>query len=166
MGMTATIINAFALRVMLNNSGIDAVIQNVLDYEFIKKDLNPEQAKKDLSEGKVVIFAGGTGQPYVSTDSAAAERAIEIEADVILSAKNGVDGVYTADPKLDDSAEFIEEISFDEIIEQELKVIDKKAMELLSDKNIDIILFNMNIMNNIVNVFYEPTTKKTIIRRK
>lgn len=165
MGMQATIINAFALANILNNNNVETVIQNALDYEFIKKTLDPEQAKKDLFNGKVVIFSGGTGKPYVSTDTAAAERAIEVEADVILVAKNGADGVYNKDPNKYNDATFINEITFNEIIEKELEVLDKEAMELLKDKNIDIILFNMNIPNNIVNIFEDKSIKKTIITR-
>ena len=163
MGMMATSINALGLKTYFNENGLEAEMLNSLQFEKIADKVTPELAKKEL-ENKVVIFGGGTGAPYLSTDTAAAMRALDIEADVILMAKNGVDGVYTADPKTNVDAEFISEITFDEIIERDLKVVDHEAMKMLKGQNIDILLFNMNIPNNIVNLFKNPDTKKTIIK--
>ncbi len=166
MGMMATSINALGLVTFLNNNGVKAVLQNSLKFEKISDGLNSEKAKSDLGNGEVVIFGGGTGQPYVSTDTAAAMRAIEIEADAILLAKNGVDGVYDDDPRINIDATFIPELTFNEFLSKNLKVVDKEAIEMLKGKNIDIILFNMNTPNNIINLYKDENTKKTIIKEK
>lgn len=166
MGMMATSINALGISTFLENNGIPSIFQNSLKFEKISKGLNKKEAKKALSNGKVVVFGGGTGEPYLSTDTAASMRAVEINADAILMAKNNVDGVYTADPLKDKSAKHISEILFDEIIDKNFKVIDQKALEILKGKNIDIILFNMNKKDNIINLYENPKTKKTIIKEK
>ncbi len=164
MGMMATTINAIGLNTFLNNHGVDAIVQNSLEIEKISNGIDIEKANKELSSGKVVIFGGGTGEPYVSTDTAAALRAIEINADAILMAKNDVDGVYDKDPKENPNAKFISKLSFNDLIDQKLKVVDKEAMEMLKDKNIDVILFNMNTPNNIINLYKYDNTRKTVIK--
>ncbi len=164
MGMLATSINALGLKTFLNNKGLDTIMQNSLELEDISGKVNSEEAIEALEDGKVVIFGGGTGKPYVSTDSGAAMRAIEIKADVILMAKNGVDGVYTHDPLRYPDAEFISELTFDEVVNRNLKVVDFKAMEMLKGKGIDILLFNMNTPNNIIKLYKDNSTRKTIIK--
>ncbi len=164
MGMLATSINAIGLTTFFNLNGVKTIMQNSLEIEKVAAKINPKIAIKALEEGKVVIFGGGTGRPYLSTDTAAAERAIEIKADAILMAKNGVDGIYTTDPNFDKNAKFIKQITFAEVIKKDLQVVDHEAMELLEGKGIDILLFNMNTTNNIINLYKDINTKKTIIK--
>ena len=166
MGMMATTINAMGITAFLNNNGIDAIMQNSLKIEHISEGINKEEANNALKENKVVIFGGGTGEPYVSTDTAAAMRAIEINAEVILMAKNGVDGVYDIDPTENPNAKFIENLTFEEVIEKNLKIVDKEAMNLLKNEKIDLIVFNMKTPNNIINLYRDKQTRKTTIRGK
>ncbi len=164
MGMMATSINGLGLTTFFNNNGVKAEFQNSLSFEKISDGINYEEADKHLNEGKVVVFGGGTGKPYLSTDTAAALRAIGIKADGILMAKNGVDGVYTDDPNDNPEAELISKLTFQDVIDQNLKVVDHEAMEMLKGKNIDLILFNMNTPNNIINLYEDLDTNKTIIK--
>ncbi len=164
MGMMATTINALGIATFLNNNGVDAVMQNSLAFEKISDGIKPEEAIKALEEKKVVIFGGGTGRPYLSTDTAAALRAIDINADGILMAKNGVDGVYTDDPNKNPDATLITSMTFQDVIDQDLKVVDHEAMQMLIGKKIDLILFNMNTPNNIINLYTDKNTNKTIIK--
>lgn len=166
MGMMATTINALGIVTFLNNNGIEAKLQNSLYFEKISNGIDKIQADKDLNSNKIVVFGGGTGEPYLSTDTAAAKRAIEINADVILMAKNGVDGVYDDDPKLNVNAKFIPELTFEEVIEKKLMVVDIEAMKILKGKKIDLLIFNMNTANNIINLYKNKDTKKTIIKEK
>ncbi len=164
MGMMATSINALGLSTFLNNNGVEAVMQNSLSFEKISDGINPEEAIKELENKKIVIFGGGTGKPYLSTDTAAALRAIDINADGILMAKNGVDGVYTDDPNQNPEATLITSMTFQDVIDNDLKVVDHEAMQLLKGKKIDLILFNMNTPNNIINLYTDKNTNKTIIK--
>jgi len=164
MGMMATSINALGLTTYLNNNGINAIMQNALLFEDISPKVDKNIAIEALTNNKIVIFGGGTGKPYLSTDTAAAMRAIDIEADAILMAKNCVDGVYTSDPNANKDSEFIPELTYQEIIDAKFEVADTKAMKLLKDQNIDTIIFNMNKQNNIINLYKNLESKKTIIR--
>ncbi len=164
MGMMATSINALGMTTFLNNNGVDAIMQNSLLFEKISLGIDPKEAIEALEDNKIVVFGGGTGKPYLSTDTAAALRAIDIKADVILMAKNGVDGVYTDDPNINHDATLIPELSFQDIIDQDLKVVDHEAMELLQGKNIDLLVFNMNTPNNIINLYKDGNANKTIIK--
>ncbi len=166
MGMMATTINALGIATFLNNNGVGAVMQNSLSFEKISKGIDAEAADRALKAGNIVVFGGGTGKPYLSTDTAAALRAIDINADGILMAKNGVDGVYTEDPNVNPEAKLIPELSFQDVIDQDLKVVDHEAMQMLKGKEIDLILFNMNTPNNIINLYEDHTTNKTIIKEK
>ncbi len=166
MGMMATTINALGISTFLNNNGVEAVMQNSLSFEKISDGINKSKAINDLEKGKIVIFGGGTGKPYLSTDTAASLRAIDIKADGIFMAKNGVDGVYTDDPNINPDAVLIPTLSFQDIIDKGLKVVDHEAMEMLKGKNIDLILFNMNTPNNIINLYKNKQTNKTIIKEK
>lgn len=151
MGMIATQINAVGLTSYFNENGLPTVLQSALNIEGdLGTPINKEEAISSLEEGKVVIFAGGTGKPFVTTDSGAAMRSEDIQADAVLIAKNGVDGVYTADPKVNPKAKHIPEISFDEILEKQLKVIDFEAARRFKEDNTAVILFNMNEKGNIL----------------
>ena len=141
MGMLATVMNALALQDTLENAGVPTRVQTSIEMRQI--------AEPYLEKGRVVIFAGGTGNPYFSTDTTAALRAAEINADVILMAKNNVDGVYSADPKIDQSAVKFEELTHLEVISKGLQVMDSTASSLSMDNDIPLVVFNLNEQGNI-----------------
>lgn len=148
-GMTATVINARMLEASLLKQGVNAKtlttykVQRVMDYDTKK-------ANALLKKKVVCVFGGGTGKPFFSTDTGSALRAKDINAEVILMAKNGVDGVYSADPKLDKSAVRYDELSFDDIIKKNLQVIDLDAAKICKKNNIEAFIFDMAVKNNIV----------------
>jgi uridylate kinase len=149
MGMLATVLNALALQDALEK--LDAVTR-VLSAITISEIAEPyirRRAIRHLERGRIVIFAAGTGNPFFTTDTAAALRALEIHAETILMAKNGVEGVYTADPRVDPDASFIPEISHQEAIEQRLQVMDSTALSLCMDNDLPIHVFNMDDERNI-----------------
>ena len=149
MGMLGTIINALALQSAIEKTGIGCRVLSALEIKAVAETYIRRRAIRHLEKGRVVIFAGGTGIPYFTTDTCATLRALEIEADAILMAKNGVDGVYTADPKVDKNAQFIKTITFDEMFKRELRVMDPTAIALLKDNQIEIRVFDMNEPTNI-----------------
>lgn len=149
MGMIATVINAMAIKDCLEKIGVPSVVQTALEMPKVAEFYITENSKKYLEEGKVVIFAGGTGNPYFSTDTAAALRAAEIEADVILVAKT-TDGIYSADPKLDENATKYDEISYLDILTKELKVMDLPAISLCMENSIPLSVFSIYEDGNIV----------------
>ena len=149
MGMLGTIINALALQSAIEKTGIGCRVLSALEIKAVAETYIRRRAIRHLEKGRVVIFAGGTGNPYFTTDTCATLRAMEIEADAILMAKNGVDGVYTADPKVDKNAQFIKTITFDEMFKRELRVMDPTAIALLKDNQIEIRVFDMNEPTNI-----------------
>ena len=141
MGMLATVINALALQDMLERIGVETRVMTAIRMEQLAEPYIRRRALRHLEKGRVVIFAGGTGNPYFSTDTAAALRAIEMEADVILKATK-VDGVFSADPALDPSAEFIPELTYKEVINNELAVMDAAAISLCRENNLPVIVLN------------------------
>ena len=142
MGMLATVINALALQDMLERHGIETRVMSAIRMEELAEPYIRRRALRHLEKGRVVIFAGGTGNPYFSTDTAAVLRAIEMEADVILKATK-VDGVYTSDPATDPEAEFLEEISYLEVMTRELKVMDAAAISLCKENDLPVIVLNI-----------------------
>lgn len=149
MGMLATVMNALGLQDVLENIGVPTRVQTSIEMRQIAEPYIRRRAERHLEKGRVVIFAGGTGNPYFSTDTTAALRAAEVVADVILMAKNGVDGVYTADPKLDKNATKYTELTHLEVISQGLQVMDSTASSLSMDNNIPVVVFNLNESGNI-----------------
>ena len=149
MGMLATVMNALALSDAMRQAGIASRVQSALNIEQVCEPYIRGKAIRYLEEGKVVIFAAGTGNPFFTTDTAAALRAHEVDAEILLMAKNGVEGVYTADPKHDGGAEFLPEISHREALERGLKVMDSTALSLCMDNHMPIVVFNMNTEGNI-----------------
>lgn len=149
MGMLATIMNALGMQDALENIDVPTRVQTSIEMRQIAEPYIRRKAIRHLEKNRVVIFAGGTGNPYFSTDTAAALRAAEIEADVILMAKNGVDGVYTADPKKDESATKYQNLTHHEIISQKLQVMDSTASSLSMDNEIPLIVFDLNEAGNI-----------------
>jgi len=149
MGMMATVMNCLAVADMLEQLDVPVRVQTALSISAVAESYIRLRADRHLRKGRVVIFGCGTGHPYFSTDTAAVLRAAEINADVILLAKN-IDGVYTADPKLDPTAMKIEAISYDDMLAKQLKVMDLTATSLSMDNEIPVILFALEDPSNIV----------------
>ncbi len=142
MGMLATVINAMALQDMLEQSEVETRVMSAIRMEALAEPYIRRRALRHMEKGRVVIFAGGTGNPYFSTDTAAVLRAIEMEADVIMKATR-VDGVYTADPETDPSAALIEEIGYLEVMTRELGVMDAAAVSLCKENGLPIVVLNI-----------------------
>ncbi len=151
MGMLATTINALALQDALESRGIFTRVQTAIEMREIAEPYIKRKAIKHLQNGRVVIFACGTGNPYFSTDTGAALRAAEIDAEVILLAKT-IDGVYSADPKQDSSAVKFDEITYLDILNRDLKVMDSTATSLCRDNNIPLVVFGIDDPENIVRI--------------
>jgi len=143
MGMLGTVINGMAIESALLKNGISAKVMSAIEMNKVAEPYIFKKARSDLAKGEVIIFAGGTGNPFFTTDTCAALRAKEMKCDAILMAKNGVDGVYSDDPKTNPDAKFIKEITFDEVIAKGLKVMDLTAVSLLRDSSIIIRVFDM-----------------------
>ena len=143
MGMLATVLNALPLQDALEKVGTDTRVQSALGISEVAEPYIRRRAMRHLEKGRVVIFAAGTGNPFFTTDTAAALRAAEIHAEIILMAKNGVEGVYSADPAIDANAEFIPEISHMEAIERRLRVMDSTALALCMENGMPLNVFNM-----------------------
>ena len=150
MGMLGTVINSLALQEALGKVGQSAVVLSHLEVKKITEPFVQTKALEHLANKRVVISAGGTGQPFFSTDTAAALVASSLNADCILMAKNGVDGVYSADPKQDKKAVLFKELTYTEIIEKNLKVVDKTAAALCLENKISTLVFNMSKKGNII----------------
>ncbi len=148
MGMLGTIINSMALQSAIEKLGIECRVMSAVEVRAVAEPYIRRKAIRHLEKNRVVIFAGGTGNPYFTTDTTASLRAMEMEAQAILMAKNGVDGVYSDDPEKNPDAKFIPEITYKEMINQNLKVMDPTAASLLMEKNIEINVFNMNDLSN------------------
>jgi len=148
MGMLATIINALALQDALEQQGVVTRVVTAIEMRAIAEPFIRRRAIRHLEKGRVVVFGGGTGNPYFSTDTAAALRAMEIKADVILKATK-VDGIYTADPMLEPNATRFDHISYLQVLEQGLKVIDATAISLCMDNRLPIVVFNLRTPGNI-----------------
>lgn len=151
MGMLATVINALALQHALEKIGVGTRVQSAIHMAELCEPYIRRRAVRHLEKGRVVIFAAGTGNPYFTTDTAASLRAVEIGAECILKATN-VDGVYTADPNKDDTAEFIKELSYIEVLNRHLRVMDSTAISLCMENNLPIIVFNLRKEGNIFRV--------------
>jgi len=149
MGMLATVLNALALQDALEKQGADTRVQSALTISEVAEPYIRRRAIRHLEKGRIVIFAAGTGNPFFTTDTAAALRALEIHADAILMAKHGVDGVYSADPRADTAAEFLAELTHREAIERRLGVMDSTALSLCMDNSLPIHVFNMDDESNI-----------------
>ena len=149
MGMLATVVNSLALQDALESIGIDARVMSAVSVHDVCEDYIRRRAIRHLQKGRVVICAGGTGNPFFTTDTAAALRAIEIGADIVLKATK-VDGVYSADPEKDDQAELFDELGYDRVIESKLGVMDANAIVLCRDQGMPIRVFNVFDEGNLV----------------
>jgi uridylate kinase len=149
MGMLATVINGLALQSALEDAGVPTRLQSAIKINEVAEPFIRRKAMRHLEKGRVVIFGGGTGNPYFTTDSAAVLRAIEIESDVILKGTR-VDGIYTADPEKDATATKFDFITFDEVLSKGLKVMDTTAFTLSQENELPIIVFDMNTSGNLL----------------
>ena len=148
MGMMGTVINAVALGAKLKTLGVESLVTSAIGpVPEVNVPYSVEVADKAMNEGKVVFLSGGTGKPYCTTDTAAAMRAVELNVDVILMGKNGVEGVYDKDPRKDSTAKFFPVITYDEMIKLNLQIMDQSALELIKDKNIQVRVFRMDAAN-------------------
>ncbi|WP_336631265.1 MULTISPECIES: UMP kinase [unclassified Microbacterium] len=149
MGMLGTVMNALALQDFLEQAGAATRVQSAISMTQVAEPYIPRRAERHMEKGRVVIFGAGAGLPYFSTDTVAAQRALEIGADEVLVAKNGVDGVYTADPKKDAEAVRIDEITYQDALQRGLKVVDSTAFSLCMDNGIDMRVFGMEPAGNV-----------------
>jgi uridylate kinase len=161
MGMLATVINALALQDALEKDGVHTRVQTAIGMNEVAEPFIRRRAMRHLEKGRVVIFAAGTGNPYFSTDTAAALRAMEIKADVILKATR-VDGIYDADPEQVSDAKLFDQISYREVLQQNLKVMDSTAISLCMDNHMPIVVFNMNTHGNIKRVVLGERVGSTV----
>ena len=151
-GMLATVMNAIAIQSELRKIGVDCRVQSAIDIEKIAEPYIRFRAIRHLEKGRVVIFAAGTGNPFFTTDTAAALRASEIGAEAMLMAKNGVDGVYNDDPKINPNAKKYDKITYDDIIVNGLKVMDLTSCALCKQNSIPITVFDFNLENSLVKI--------------
>ena len=149
MGMLGTVMNALALQDFLEQAGMQTRVQSAISMTQVAEPYIPRRAERHLEKGRVVIFGAGAGLPYFSTDTVSAQRALEIDADVVLVAKNGVDGVYTGDPRTDKTATKIDEISYQEALVKGLKVVDSTAFSLCMDNKMPMVVFGMEPSGNV-----------------
>lgn len=149
MGMLGTVINAVAMSSALKKMGVDSVVYSAIPaIEGVTIPYDVEKVKKDLSNGKICFLAGGTGKPFFTTDTAATLRAIETKCDAILMAKNGVKGVYDKDPTVYKDAKFYPEITYQQMRELNVQIMDQSAIELIENTNIQILVFSMQDLDN------------------
>ncbi len=148
MGMLATVINALALQDALEKRGVPTRVQTAIEIRAVAEPLIRRRAIRHLEKGRIVIFAAGTGNPYFTTDSAAALRANEIQAEILLKATR-VDGVYTADPRKDPKAILLADVTYQEVVERDLKIMDTAAISLCRDNGLPISIFNLTVPGNI-----------------
>ncbi|HMV31773.1 MAG: UMP kinase [Gemmatimonadales bacterium] len=148
MGMLATVINALAVQDILERKGVQTRVMTAIRMESLAEPYIRRRALRHMEKGRLVIFAGGTGNPYFSTDTAAVLRALEVEAEVILKGTN-VDGIYTADPRKDPAAELIPELTFQDALVNGYEVMDRSAFGLCQTNKLPIVVFNMNLAGNL-----------------
>ena len=149
MGMLGTVMNAIALQDFLEKEGIHTRVQSAINMAQVAEPYIPRRAERHLEKGRLVIFGAGSGMPYFSTDTVAAQRALEIGAEVLLMGKQGVDGVYDSDPRTNPEAKRYERLTHDEFLSRDLKVADDTAIALARDNALNIIFFNLSERGNI-----------------
>jgi len=149
MGMLGTVMNALALQDFLEKAGAPVRVQSAITMSQVAEPYIPLRAERHLEKGRVVIFGAGAGLPYFSTDTVSAQRALEIEADAVLVAKNGVDGVYTADPRTHPDAKKLDRVTYQDALVQGLKVVDSTAFSLCMDNKMPMVVFGMEPAGNV-----------------
>ncbi len=164
MGMLGTVMNCLALQDFLEQAGVETRVQTAITMGQVAEPYIPRRAIRHLEKGRVVIFGAGAGMPYFSTDTVAAQRALEIHAQVILMGKQGVDGVYDSDPKDNPDAVKFDDLSYDEFLTRGLKVADATSVSLSRDNDIDMIVFNLSEEGNIARVVAGEKIGTTVAR--
>ncbi|MGK4066199.1 UMP kinase [Rothia sp. HC945] len=149
MGMLGTVMNSLALQDILEQSGVNTRVQSAIEMAQVAENYIPRRAIRHMEKDRVVIFGAGAGLPYFSTDTVAAQRALEIGADEVLVAKNGVDGVYTADPKVEPDAEMLAHLTYGEALHRDIRVMDQTAFSLCKDNNVTMRVFGMQGEGNV-----------------
>ena len=149
MGMLGTVMNALALQDFLEQAGTETRVQSAIEMRQVAEPYIPRRAQRHLEKGRVVIFGAGAGLPYFSTDTVAAQRALEVRADEVLVAKNGVDGVYTSDPRVDSTATKLDHVTYADALVGGLKVVDSTALSLCMDNGMNMRVFGMEPAENI-----------------
>jgi uridylate kinase len=149
MGMLGTVMNCLALQDFLEQAGTDTRVQTAIAMGQVAEPYIPRRAIRHMEKGRVVIFGAGAGLPFFSTDTVAAQRALEVKADVVLMAKNGVDGVYTADPRTDPTARRLDKVTYTDALQQGLRVVDATAFSLCMDNKLPMIVFGMQAEGNV-----------------
>ncbi|HMR48460.1 MAG TPA: UMP kinase [Arachnia sp.] len=152
MGMLGTVMNCLALQDFCEKEGIQTRVQSAISMSQVAEPYIPRRAERHLEKGRVVIFGAGSGMPYFSTDTVAAQRALEIGADALLMGKQGVDGVYNADPRVDPEAKMYDHLTYDTYLTEDLKVADATAIALARDNNLNIVFFNLSVPGNIARI--------------
>jgi uridylate kinase len=143
MGMLGTVMNCLALQDFLEQAGVDTRVQTAITMGQVAEPYVPRRAIRHMEKGRVVIFGAGAGLPYFSTDTVAAQRALEVRADAVLMAKNGVDGVYTADPRSDPTATRLDDVTYSDALRRQLEVVDATAFSLCRDNGLPMVVFGM-----------------------
>lgn len=164
MGMVGTVINCKAISSILDKLGIKNVLYSALAVEDVAIKFDEKDAINKLNDGYVLIFAGGLGRPGITTDSTAAKRAIQINADAILAGKNGVDGVYDKDPNKFNDAKFLKSLTYQEVLDMDLKVMDIGAIEILKQSEVETRVFSMEDINNFIKVVQGEELGTTITK--
>lgn len=149
MGMLGTVMNCLALQDFLEKAGIETRVQTAITMGQVAEPYIPRRAIRHLEKGRVVIFGAGAGMPYFSTDTVSAQRALEIKCDVVLMSKNGVDGVYDSDPRINPGAKKLDTLTFDEALQRNLRVVDQAAFSLCHDNKLPMVVFGMEGEGNI-----------------
>lgn len=162
MGMLGTIINCLALSSALEKLGVETRVMSAIQVNQVSEPYRYKKARSHLDRKIVVLFAGGTGNPYFTTDSCASLRALEMNCDAILMGKNGVDGVYDSDPKTHKDAKFLKELTYDDIIKNNLKVMDQTSIAMLKEHNIEVRIFSMDDPLNFLRVVSGENIGSTI----
>ena len=152
MGMLGTVMNCLALQDFCEKAGIETRVQSAIHMAQVAEPYIPRRAERHLEKGRLVIFGAGSGMPYFSTDTVAAQRALEIGADALLMGKQGVDGVYNADPAVDADAVMFDSLTYDQFLSEDLKVADATAIALARDNDLSIVFFNLSVAGNIARV--------------
>ena len=149
MGMMASVINALALQDALEKEGLDTRVQSAIEIKTVAEAYIRRRAIRHLEKGRVVVFAGGTGNPYFTTDTAAVLRAAEVQAEIVLMAKQGIDGVYSADPKTNPDAKRYAQLTYEEALIKNLRVMDQTALALCRENQLPVVVFDMEVAGNL-----------------
>ena len=149
MGMLGTVMNCLALQDFLEDAGVDTRVQTAITMGQVAEAYIPRRAIRHLEKGRVVIFGAGAGMPFFSTDTVSAQRALEIKCDAVLMSKNGVDGVYDSDPRTNPDARKLERVTYEEAIQQDLKVVDAAAFSLCRENELPMVVFGMEGEGNV-----------------